>query len=155
VSKKPICQEREGLVATKKLGAIMIKAAAKATRRVKAPPLVPSEPATTSSPVIDLIHLRRMTLGEKSLEAEVLALFDRQADMLLTRMEQAAPAAVGAFAHTIKGSARGIGAWRVAEAAEAVERAAAGSADVAGAIGGLATAIDEARNAIADLLAAQ
>ena len=133
----------------------MIKAAAKATRRVKAPPLVPSEPGTTSSPVIDLVHLRRMTLGEKSLEAEVLALFDRQADMLLARMEQAAPAAAAAFAHTIKGSARGIGAWRVAEAAEAVERAAAGSADVTGAIGGLAAAIDEARNAIVDLLAAQ
>jgi HPt (histidine-containing phosphotransfer) domain-containing protein len=131
----------------------MIKAAAKATRRVKAPPLVPSEPGTTSSPVIDLVHLRRMTLGEKSLEAEVLALFDRQADMLLTRMEQAAPAAAAAFAHTIKGSARGIGAWRVAEAAEAVERAAAGSAPgmLTTAIDGLGVAIHEAQGTIAAL----
>jgi HPt (histidine-containing phosphotransfer) domain-containing protein len=134
---------------------MMIKAATKTTRRVSAPPLVPSEPGTTSPPAIDLVHLRRMTLGEKSLEAEVLALFDRQAGMLLTRMEQAPPAAAGAFAHTIKGSARGIGAWRVAEAAEAVERAAAGSTELAGVIGGLAAAIDEARHAIADLLAAQ
>ena len=133
----------------------MIKATAKATRRVSAPPLVPSVPGTTSSPVIDLVHLGRMTLGEKSLEAEVLALFDRQADMLLTRMQQVPPAAAAAFAHTIKGSARGIGAWRVAEAAEAVERAAAGSADLSGVISGLAAAIDEARNAIADLLAAR
>jgi HPt (histidine-containing phosphotransfer) domain-containing protein len=137
----------------------MIKAAAKATKRVSAPSIVPSGPAvsglTASQPVIDLVHLGRMTLGEKSLEAEVLALFDRQTDMLLTRMEQAPPAAAAAFAHTIKGSARGIGAWRVAEAAEAVERAAAGSADLTGVIGGLAAAVDEAHNAIADLLAAR
>jgi HPt (histidine-containing phosphotransfer) domain-containing protein len=137
----------------------MIKAAAKATKRVSAPSIVPSEPAVSglvaSQPVIDLVHLGRMTLGEKSLEAEVLALFDRQTDMLLTRMEQAPPAAAAAFAHTIKGSARGIGAWRVAEAAEAVERAAAGSADLTGVIGGLAAAVDEAHSAIADLLAAR
>jgi HPt (histidine-containing phosphotransfer) domain-containing protein len=137
----------------------MIKAAAKATKRVSAPSIVPSEPVvsglTASQPVIDLVHLGRMTLGEKSLEAEVLALFDRQTDMLLARMEQAAPAAAAAFAHTIKGSARGIGAWRLAEAAEAVERAAAGSADLTGVIGGLAAAVDEAHSAIADLLAAR
>ena len=35
---------------------------------------------------IDLAHLARMTCGEKSLEAEVLSLFDRQAGMLLARM---------------------------------------------------------------------
>jgi HPt (histidine-containing phosphotransfer) domain-containing protein len=137
----------------------MIKAAAKATKRVSAPSIVPSEPVVSglaaSQPVIDLAHLGRMTLGEKSLEAEVLALFDRQTDMLLARMEQAPPAAAAAFAHTIKGSARGIGAWRVAEAAEAVERAAAGSADLTGVIGGLAAAVGEAHNAIADLLAAR
>ena len=28
---------------------------------------------------------------------------------------------MAAFAHTLKGSARGVGAWRVAEAADAVE----------------------------------
>ena len=133
----------------------MIKAAAPATKRVSAPPLVPSEPATTAAqPVIDLVHLGRMTLGEKSLEAEVLALFDRQASMLLARMETARPAAAAAFAHTIKGSARGIGAWQVAEAAEAVERAADGSADLAAAIARLAAAINETRTVIAGLLIA-
>ena len=40
---------------------------------------------------IDLVHLARMTLGERSLEREVLELFDRQATLLLERM-QAAPA---------------------------------------------------------------
>jgi HPt (histidine-containing phosphotransfer) domain-containing protein len=132
----------------------MIKSAVKATGRVSAPPLVPSEPgASTSQPAIDLVHLGRMTLGEKSLEAEVLALFDRQAGMLFARMEQAAPAAAGALAHTIKGSARGIGAWRVAEAAEAVERAAAGSAPgmLVTAIDRLGVAIHEAQGTIAAL----
>src|SRR3954447_25867931 len=74
---------------------------------------------------IDLVHLARMTLGDRSLEREVLQLFARQAALLLARMEQANPAAVGMLAHTLKGSARGLGAWRVAAAAEAVETAAA------------------------------
>jgi HPt (histidine-containing phosphotransfer) domain-containing protein len=138
---------------------MMIKAAAKATKRISAPSIVPSEPAALGAaavqPAIDLAHLGRMTLGEKSLEAEVLALFDRQAGMLFARMENAQPAAAAAFAHTIKGSARGIGAWRVAAAAEAVERAAGGSADLAATIAGLAVAIDEAREEIEDLLAAR
>ena len=35
-----------------------------------------------------------------------------------------APAGIVTLAHTLNGSARGIGAWRVARAAEALERAA-------------------------------
>ena len=35
---------------------------------------------------IDLVHLARMTLGERSLEREVLQLFDRQSTLLLARM---------------------------------------------------------------------
>jgi HPt (histidine-containing phosphotransfer) domain-containing protein len=73
---------------------------------------------------IDLAHLARMTCGEKSLEAEVLSLFDRQAGMLLARMQQSSPTVAGTFAHTIAGSARGIGAWKVAAAAEGLELAA-------------------------------
>ncbi len=111
-----------------------------------APPLAPVELP------IDLDHLSRMTLGERSLEREVLALFDRQADMLLMRMRQAPSATVAASAHTLKGSARGIGAWRVASAAEAVEQASA--AELTAAIGALGVAIDEAKAAIASLLRA-
>src|SRR5262245_35660445 len=69
-------------------------------------------PAAGERP-IDLVHLARMTLGDRSLEREVLALFDRQAGMLLVRMQQAARTGICAAAHTLKGSARGIGAWRV------------------------------------------
>ena len=73
--------------------------------------------------MIDTEHLSRMTLGELSLQREVLALFDRQADMLLPRIRQGAPAMAAASAHTLKGSAVGIGAFKVARAVEAVEQA--------------------------------
>jgi len=111
---------------------------------IDAPPLAPVEAA------IDLEHLARMTLGERSLEAEVLALFDQQAAVLLAHMREAAPQAVAAFAHTLKGSARGIGAWRVAAAADAVEidAASADAGEIAGAVARLAAAVAEARAAI-------
>ena len=49
--------------------------------------------ASSSLPVsgerpIDLVHLARMTLGDRGLEREVLELFDRQAGMLIVRMQQ-------------------------------------------------------------------
>jgi HPt (histidine-containing phosphotransfer) domain-containing protein len=99
---------------------------------------------------IDRAHLARMTLDEPSLQREVLALFDRQASLLLDRIRQAAPDTAAVAAHTLKGSAQGIGAWRVARAAQAVEQAPI--ANLAVAIGALAAAIDEAQRAIAALL---
>jgi len=102
---------------------------------------------------IDLVHLARMTLGDRGLEREVLALFDRQATVLVSRMRAASPGAVTSVAHTLKGSARGVGAWRVAAAAEAVELAASASEpDLAAAIGRLAAVAEEARAVIAELL---
>jgi HPt (histidine-containing phosphotransfer) domain-containing protein len=93
-----------------------------------------------------------MTLGERSLEREVLQLFDRQSTLLLARMRSAAPAGVITLAHTLKGSARGIGAWRIARAAEAVETA--GPTQMKAALDALAAATEEARAVIADLLRA-
>jgi HPt (histidine-containing phosphotransfer) domain-containing protein len=103
-----------------------------------------------SGPAIDMAHLARMTLGERSLEREVLALFDRQADMLLPRIRGGAPALAAASAHTLKGSASGIGAFRVARAAQAVEQAE--HAVIAAAIETLADMLDEAKAEIARLL---
>jgi HPt (histidine-containing phosphotransfer) domain-containing protein len=80
---------------------------------------------------IDQVHLERMTLGDRSLEREVLELFARQTAMTLERIAGSGPACAAAAAHTLKGSARGIGAWRVAEAAERLENAAAGAGDEA------------------------
>ncbi|MSP46922.1 MAG: Hpt domain-containing protein [Xanthobacteraceae bacterium] len=106
-----------------------------------------------ASAVIDTEHLSRMTLGERSLEREVLALFDRQADMLLPRIRGGAPGMAAASAHTLKGSAVGIGAFKVVRAAEAVEQARdlAGDAAIAAAIETLAAVLDEAKSEIARL----
>jgi HPt (histidine-containing phosphotransfer) domain-containing protein len=111
-----------------------------------------AEPAIVADArVIDVEHLARMTLGERSLEREVLALFDRQADMLLPRIRRGDPALAAASAHTLKGSAVGIGAFGVARAAEAVEQAKGGS--TAAAIDTLAAVLEEAKAEIARLLA--
>jgi HPt (histidine-containing phosphotransfer) domain-containing protein len=110
----------------------------------------------TSNAVIDLDHLARMTLGEAALGREVLLLFDRQADLLLARMRNAERAVAAAYAHTLKGSARGIGAWRVAEAAAAVEAAAAADQAAADqAVARLSAAVDETKALIADMVKAR
>jgi len=100
--------------------------------------------------IIDADHLRRMTLGDRSLEREVLEIFARQTVLTLQRMAGLEPALAAAAAHTLKGSARGIGAWRVARAAEAVEQAVAagGTAAMNAALTQLAAASLEARAAI-------
>jgi HPt (histidine-containing phosphotransfer) domain-containing protein len=104
---------------------------------------------------IDLVHLARMTLGERSLEREVLQLFDRQAMLLIARMQAAPAGALASLAHTLKGSARAIGAGSVARTAETVELMGTdNAADLARALAALGAAIEEARAYIAELLRA-
>jgi hypothetical protein len=112
----------------------------------EAPSLAPDERP------IDLVHLARTTLGDRGLEREVLQLFDRQSALLIARMRTATPANIAPLAHTMKGSALGIGAWRVARAAEGVERA--DDARIGEALERLAVAAEEARAVIAELLRA-
>ena len=110
-------------------------------------------PCISAQRPIDLVHLARMTFGDRTLEREGLGLFERQACLLIGRMKELGTAAVPGLAHTLKGSARGIGAWQVASAAEMLESAAAdGEAAVHSALTVLETATEEARGAIADLL---
>jgi HPt (histidine-containing phosphotransfer) domain-containing protein len=90
------------------------------TDTVLAPPLVPVARS------IDVDHLARMTMGDRALEQDVLRLFVQQAEMLRSRMDLANPEMTGASAHTIKGSASGVGAFAVAQAAEKVEHIARG-----------------------------
>jgi hypothetical protein len=92
---------------------------------------------------IDRAHLRKMTFGDAALEHEVLGLFDRQAASMLELIAVAEPGALPALAHAVKGSARGIGAWRVADAAGLLEAAPQGSRAP------LSAALVEARAAIA------
>lgn len=100
---------------------------------------------------IDREHLARMTFGEHGLQCELLALFDRQAATLLARLREGAPAA--ALAHTLKGSATGIGAWDVARAARLLEEASS-PAERGLALDRLSTAIEAVRAEISGLLAA-
>jgi len=99
---------------------------------------------------IDEEHLQRMTLGDRCLEREVLQIFVRQSAMMLGRISSGQPGVVAAAAHTMIGSARGIGAWRVASAAERLERAgrSSGEEEVTDAIAELKAASLEATAAI-------
>ena len=117
----------------------------RSTPTVASPSLVPDEP-------LDRAHLFRMTLGDHSLEGEVLRLFDRQCRMLIGRMAEAQPACVKALAHTIDGSARGVGAWRIAQAARDLQQVVDAAGDVSSAVGALSAAIDDTLIVVADLL---
>src|SRR6266436_5292445 len=103
-------------------------------------------------PPIDVGHLARTSLGERRLELQVLELFDRQAEMLLGCMHVVDPVGVASAAHTLAGSAREIGARRVAEAAEALERAVVENRELASALRTLDCAVVEARLAICAML---
>jgi HPt (histidine-containing phosphotransfer) domain-containing protein len=100
--------------------------------------------------IIDADHLERMTLGDRALEREVLEIFVRQTIIMLERIAGAEPALAAACAHTLTGSARGIGAWRVAQAAEQLEQAAgrSGGQDLDQAVDRLRVATVEASAAI-------
>jgi HPt (histidine-containing phosphotransfer) domain-containing protein len=76
----------------------------------------------SSSRPIDLVHLSRYTLGERALERQVLQLFCTQSTICLERLREArSDKDWKDAAHSLKGSAYAIGAWRVAEAAERAE----------------------------------
>lgn len=70
---------------------------------------------------VDLAHLSRQTMGDRDLEREVLSLFQHQAQVVGDRMEGATFQERILLAHGLKGAARGIGAFRVADIADAVE----------------------------------
>ena len=112
---------------------------------------MPSPPLVPDDGPIDLDHLRRMTLGDAGLEREVLAMFSAQAVSLIAALA-AMPAEAGALAHTLKGSARAIGAFAVADAAAHFEAAMQKGYDPAGALAGLEDAVSQARAAIDEIL---
>ena len=109
------------------------------------PPLVPDEGP------IDLDHLKRMTLGDAGLEREVLAMFAGQSAGL-ARALAGLPANAAALAHTLKGSARAIGAVRVTAATEWLETAMRGEANAAQALAALHDSVAETRAAIDTIL---
>ena len=109
---------------------------------------------------IDRPYLARFTLGSAALEREVLELFAEQAPLYLERLRDAhTGTAWKNAAHTIKGSAAAVGAWRLARFAEMAEQVDV-EADMAlseghrdEAIAAVAAAIEEACRFIARLWA--
>ena len=124
-----------------------MSALAKPADWVDSPPLAPE------GPVLDLDHLERMTLGERELEREVLMLFAQQSADLLARLEKL-PREGASLAHTLKGSARGIGAFAVADAADDLERRLRQGLPVTAEVAVLAQAIGSAQAAIDERLQA-
>ena len=73
--------------------------------------------------VLDRPHLARYTMGDQALEAEILELFVKQAPLTIGRLRQSGDEKQWREAsHTLKGSARAVGAWRLAACAEACEQ---------------------------------
>jgi HPt (histidine-containing phosphotransfer) domain-containing protein len=112
---------------------------------------MPSPPLAPDDGPIDTEHLARMTLGDASLEQEVLAMFSAQAVSLIGALT-ALPADAGALAHRLKGSARAIGAFAVADAAESLEALIRNGDDLAEGLAELKDAVAQARTAIDAIL---
>ncbi|CCV07131.1 Hpt protein [Mesorhizobium metallidurans STM 2683] len=70
---------------------------------------------------VDMAHLARQTMGDRGLEQEVLALFVQQALSVRDRIVDADVRERLFLAHGLKGSARGVGAFAIADCATAIE----------------------------------
>ncbi|MBB5519396.1 Hpt domain-containing protein [Amphiplicatus metriothermophilus] len=63
---------------------------------------------------IDFAHLDRYACGDAALRDEILALFVEQARLAMSRLDAGMGDEAWSDAlHRLKGSARGVGAWRV------------------------------------------
>ena len=112
---------------------------------------MPSPPLAPDDGPIDIDHLQRMTLGDAGLEREVLAMFSAQSVSLIGTLATL-PTDTGALAHTLKGSARAIGAFRVADAADCLEAAIRHGDDPGQALTELNDAVAQARAVIDAML---
>lgn len=71
---------------------------------------------------VDLVYLHKYTSGDAALEREVYALFREQVSMWMKLLKvDSDNQSWGSAAHSIKGSARGLGAHGLASACEAAE----------------------------------
>ncbi len=102
--------------------------------------------------VLDIDHFRHMTGDDPALQAEIVALFRGQALLWRRLIIPDAPVHTWRDAvHTLKGSARGLGLWKLAEACEAAEAATRLSAPDAREI---AAFLSEVQTALAEALRA-
>jgi HPt (histidine-containing phosphotransfer) domain-containing protein len=83
----------------------------------------PTELATHASGPVDVQHLRRYTFGDQALEKEVLSLFVMQLPETLAALRAAASQKDWKVAtHTLKGSCRAVGAFRLGDIAQDAEK---------------------------------
>jgi HPt (histidine-containing phosphotransfer) domain-containing protein len=120
---------------------------------------MPSPPLAPDDGPIDFEHLKRMTLGDAGLEHEVLAMFAAQSAKLIGTLanlpknaSKNASKDAPALAHTLKGSARAIGAFGVADAAARLEAVLAASDDPTHELAELGEAVARVRAAIEAVL---
>ena len=79
-------------------------------------------PSDAMAPLFDPAHLARYTGDDADLKAELLALMCAQAERCIDRMGSARDHASWTTAlHTLKGAARGVGAFALGDACEAAE----------------------------------
>ncbi|MEJ0027833.1 MAG: Hpt domain-containing protein [Rhizomicrobium sp.] len=109
--------------------------------------------------VVDLEHLARYTGGDRAINAEVMRLFDGQANELVARLQSILDARDAKswkeVTHTLKGAARGIGAFAMGDAAACCEPIdLADRQGAAAAIAVLKTRADAVQAFIRDYLAA-
>ncbi len=77
----------------------------------------------TKQNTIDLAHLEKYTMSDQSLRDEILSIFDEQALMLVTQLEEALTDDQWSnTAHTMKGASRGVGAWNLGDLCEQAEK---------------------------------
>ena len=102
--------------------------------------------------IFDRDHFAMMTTGDAELQVEIVAIFKVQAQLWSRLLIPDAPTSVWAdAAHTVKGSAKGLGLWRLADACEQAE-----TLGRAGAVEGamVKTALTRVQQALHEALAA-
>lgn len=100
--------------------------------------------------VVDMHHFQAMTGGDEDLQSELIDLFSEQAEIWARLLIPEAPVQTWKdAAHTLKGSARGLGLWPLAQAcAEAELLASCGQKDGPAIAAGLARAREALRHAL-------
>ncbi len=76
---------------------------------------------TVRSRPIDLVHLARQTMGDRALEQEILCLFVHRTKQARRHFAQADAKECQRLAHRLKGTARRVGAFAIADCAEELE----------------------------------
>ena len=72
---------------------------------------------------LDLVHLARQTGGDRALENEILQLFRQQIALCAGQLKMTSGRERKLIAHTIKGSARAVGAFGLSRIAAQIEDA--------------------------------